>query len=1758
MKSGVRLIFPAVAAMLVLAAAGVSAWPASVSAGGRRDIAVLWKKYSRAADSDRPKEAIGILGEIMEESVSGHRAWDFYEAGRKYVGTVRSVNWKDRERAVETVMGLAEKLDEPIAGFMLASLYDREQLSGNRLREFISGSSESLKNSRNSLFYEGALPSCPGYIAGGIRNDYEFVLWSLLMEKYRYLDDNDAGYVRELLAAALGEAYPAAAYLEFVSLAQDGPDRNAALKGFAGKYRGRAISLLAEQDLLACRKDSLDRKGSSDGYRDLRSECQAFEERRASFTGEEKEIAADCMDVSRLIAKLDGKKIIFSCGSDTVRLYLRNLDGADVAVMTADSTRTVWDTVITDSAGSYYAFDTLSLVLPDMDDGEYVMVCGRGDVRATGPLKRFSLSIACRERSGGYALYAADQSTGKPVDTADLTIMYKGDTIRTSGDFRFDGFTLLDRATSEIIARKKGWKSVVCSFTDSAGYFRRSMKLSLADYGHDGNPSATRADDCRIFLDRAAFNPGDTVRFKAVAFIRASDGEMIPFGEGEEVTAELRDNSGRVLQEYALHTNTFGSVSGKFVLDRELERNGRYSVSISVSGNVIGRTYFVADEFVLPDFSISFDENDRVVMAGDTVRVSGKVWNYSGHPMSDARVTYSVEAAGFSESGDLALGEDGTFSLDFASMAGECSWYYVTVRVVAPTGETHEKRAVQFVTTSLHISMDMVEEAYGRVDFAERGRPYDPDVQESVSILAGDSARVRVAVSNWFSSLPVPAVLDWSLKSGDIVLETGTVRSGDILEFDFGDRPSGMYVLEADYSYESYDGKKRDIVCRKKLFRLQDTDTVLDVPGVRSIFREIAGPGMGLQFGSSAGPVWAVVELLDSMGEPVLSERVFLDGEPGRDGSLGTLSYEYLDSYTDRMSINVFYFRDGESVEYSAGFSRPRESTTLPLEFVSFTDLSSPGSEASFRVRTIPDAECLVSVYDRSSDAVMENEWNRIYRTPSFYRNVRTGSIEGGIYAYGMSPGYSSADEAVPFQLVESSPRFGTGGIPNKMSAAADTGSPEYAMGSGAEYGQVPDVVRDDFRKTLTFLPDLRPDSDGYVDFSAVPSGRLSSYCVRVFAHDRNMRNAVISRDMLVSIPCRVSVVEPEYLYEGDFYRMKVSVSNTDSIPAEGVLTLSIYDGGDYRDSLPVSETAVRLSVPGNGGTSHEFGIEVPSGTGLLGLKAVFSAEGNSGKFSDGIFVRIPVRPAAQMLTEAHSALLADGMDRDSLVSVLRGRFVNAPSDSAEYREICLADMVRSAMLEKSVPGSADVLSLADAYFARTILKSQGIAADDAEYASLEDRILDCRNADGGFGWFAGMKSSPVVTAVLLEQIACASDYGRSSFPEDVIAGAVGYIDTEQFSQSSRWGGLTAGQYLHVRSYYPEIPFRAAADRKMMSGFRKETEAYLFPGKDRGLQGAIMLKARRASTLRNLLEGGRPLLDAWNIRRSDAALLRSLSGDLNSLSEYAVGHPGGGCYYPNAVMPFRGLLESELYAHTLLCRMADWASEASDRSPSRKLWTPSAFRHIADGIRLWIMLQKETQHWDEDAAFVAAAATVLEGPESVLSTKVAVLTADFTRPFMEMAPAGNGFTIRASFYRESSGSSQEMTELKGGEVLKVGEKITAVYEIWSAENRSFVKITAPRCAAFRPVDQLSGRFGWSMRPLYIPGAFPIVPQGYRNVRSDRTELYLDVLPEETTSFREEFYVTQSGRFSSPVPVVESLYAPHYRANGGYGGVVETD
>ena len=164
-------------------------------------------------------------------------------------------------------------------------------------------------------------------------------------------------------------------------------------------------------------------------------------------------------------------------------------------------------------------------------------------------------------------------------------------------------------------------------------------------------------------------------------------------------------------------------------------------------------------------------------------------------------------------------------------------------------------------------------------------------------------------------------------------------------------------------------------------------------------------------------------------------------------------------------------------------------------------------------------------------------------------------------------------------------------------------------------------------------------------------------------------------------------------------------------------------------------------------------------------------------------------------------------MSRDALLAELRSRFVNVPASQATLKEITVLDMVKDAIPSHVDPKNNDVLSLSEAWYVRLmaarlngdgrVSAEEGVAPEGVD--NLLEKILACRNADGGFGWFEGMKSSPVITAVLLERFAALRARG---FEVPDMTSSVKFLDKNQFGTVQPYwcGWISDEKYMHVRA----------------------------------------------------------------------------------------------------------------------------------------------------------------------------------------------------------------------------------------------------------------------------------------------------------------------------------------------------------------------
>ena len=1712
-----------------------------------------WKAYDAAVKADRPQQMAEILASIKQEAIRRHYAADFFDAGKAYIDVCRIRNWKSVSDARNEFAEEVRAFNDPVV--MFAWMEYAGSFSVTARFRYVEEQAARMRKTRSPHFI-GELSLMGRQLPYFIANDYEYALWLLLTRSQLDGQKPESSAVYTALKAEVSGRYPNEGYLEQyrcdkMPVGVDEPCYTA----LAEQYKDRGLGFWPRQVLLRRKFDNLKRYAPDReaDFKQIFSEAQAFEHGRSLLTGDEKRIATGCTAAADIIKEMQATDLGVEFRRDTVCLTFRNLPAAGIKLYQVDlfdrkkTRETVFHRKVDNPAQRFYVRDRAECPLPALDDGDYQLVATASGVEdRVLYYTQHTLSLALRREKDGYGAYVADYRSGAPVKQADLTL-YLGDrVVEKAKDFVFDGFTLLPEAFQKRLNKNDDKTYYLVASLRDGGRFRMSGAVEKGWWysPYDHADTDTR---CHIYRDRGAYNPGDLLQFKAVV-CRGDFVKAVEAVEGLSLNVTLYDSENNKIESLELVTNEFGSVSGAFSLPLD-RRNGRYSLDIRrSSGGHLASCSFPVDAFVLPTYELSFEREEKLFFPGDEVTVKGRLASYTGHSLGGATLSASVERYGEVIPAEIVKRADGSFTLRFTPK--NAGYYRVNVRVMDETGETQEFGTGVFVADAVRVSLTHRNAAKGHYDLLEGSGG------ASCSLLTETSAIVGFEVRNSNGDrVPVSAAYRVLDSAGKVCFQ-GSAASGEELTWDFSALPDGLYTVTGEVSIPRPGGNILESKESLRILKLQSGSGAIPAAVTRLVMYGDAeletGETLRMCIGSTSAPLWVVAELFGEHYELLARKLVKVDGGVGQRGSLVSVEFEYKASYPDAVELQLFAFRDGGSYRERGAFHRRRHTLDLPLAFEGFEDRTRPAGEYRFTLRTDPGVEALVAVFDKAIDAIQRNDWRGVSLRDF---TVSAPSIRSQCGLVGSVPYF---DEPVletraagranaPMAMKRDS-------APVMMEEVAVSSHDSAVAEAAGDAAEEPVGIREKFENALAFLPHLRSDADGRIEVSFATSDKLSTYHVQVFAHDRRLRNDVQTRDLLVTIPLKVAVTTPRFLYDGDRYRLAVSVASNLEKAVTGTLACSVYAGAAHEGVAPASVQRQSLTVPAGASAPAFFDIPLPAGADTVGLKVVFSAGANS----DAVFVPIPVLPALQSLTEAHSAVLLPGMDRAALLAELQGRFVNISPSAADFREITVLDMVRDAIPDKAEPKRLDALSLSEAYYVRQAASRLGMSVQrEMSDAELLKKLLACRNGDGGFAWFEGMSSSRVITAVMLERMARLRDRG---FEVPDMRASVKYLDKKQFDRSIPYwcGGLSLAKYLHVRSLYPDVPWtvdalgsRSIFDKQMKT-FKKELNEYLVPSeKDgRGLNGRILDKARRTRTLQNLSASkeGLALAKAMGIKWGTASKLeKSLRADVLSLSEYAVAHRDGGMYYPNAVLPWRGLLESEAYAHSLLCDLL--ASQGRN--------------DIADGIRIWLMLQKETQHWDSSAEFVDAVSSILDGSEEALSTRVLVYKADFTKPFREILATGNGFTIERRFFRAGSAVDEDsgrenrtLTEIAPGTFLHRGDRIVAEYRIWNQENRSFVQVVVPREATLQPVNQLSCRIGWWLRPLSVDGWYSFSPQGYRNVKADRTEYYFDSYPEEKTTLTEEFFVQQDGVFSAPVVSIESLYAPHYRANGAFTGAMQ--
>ena len=1282
---------------------------------------------------------------------------------------------------------------------------------------------------------------------------------------------------------------------------------------------------------------------------------------------------------------------------------------------------------------------------------------------------------ALRTRGGTGEVYAADYHTGKPFGEGRVSL-YKNllrdnrsaiVKLNAVGTDRFEGEgfrpvnlgkALEDRENDYQLRIESGNDIYACLLgVWKQDFYRRTDR----DYAYE---------QAVLFTDRALYKPTDTIRFKLICFKASqTSGNVLPDKTVKVTLRHVSDD--KPVGEMQVITNAMGSAAGAFTLP-EGAKNGNYYLE----AEYLTTRRIRVEEYKRPTFTVTIEPIADALAYGDVVKQTGQLRSYAGYSVAGGEVAYSIRRTSHDRTNGRYLGRetvlegtvlsdgDGRFEIVFPATrpnvdesAGEAllySYYDISVRAADPQGETHEA-SISVPVADIPVGLNV--QLPDNTSFNDR------------LIVDKDNVKAVTVTGSTLNGTPYACPVSWTVvDAAGAVVKQGEGVANDPIAFDFGVLPSGDYTVKA-----ATDFRGREITAERKVVVMSTDDRKLPFTTTYFYYPVRTEGAIEFVLGTTEEDLYLELEIFDNDSR-LYREGVHLQNE------MRKFRIPYDSAWRSAVKMSVFGIREGRELDYTYQFTRPGD-VRLDVAVETFRDKTTPGSKEQMTLRAPAGSELLVSIYDVTTDRYRANSF--AFHPLQEYVSVSCPDIQSTLsprlYYMNDMLMKSGAVGALREMAVEDAAMAVT------QDSADDTG----------EGGDTPEFQgRTNFSELVAFYPQLPADPSGKTEISYTVSDLLTTYKVLVLAHDKRVFAGDASAEFIVQQELMVQPNVPLFATEGDRLVLKSKIVNLSSRELKGTAYIELVDDQGNKLKMKGLGAQKRTLLAG---TQDEVSwtVTVPGGTGKLTVKIWFVTPTST----DGEQHELTVVPNTVTLTEAASFILGGKYDHKYYEKQLRKQF-GAANPKIEYAEYSTLDAVMESLPKAVKPASDNAIAWINQLYINQ-MRNYVLKDDPEEYTAFRNqafsRLKALQSGDSGLQWFSGMRSNTLLSLYFLEKLGQMRSLGAITLSDDeqaFVQKVLAYVDhvIDGADNYKTFNAFSWIRHFAVRSLWFDVP--------MTDGARKIYDKFIDKTGDGWQDISILEKAQLCNLM--LRSEGTPYADKRFDKR--IKLLRE------SLKDYAVENATVGCYFPNAVMPYRGLMNNEIYAHAQLIETFGALGE----------------RKMVDGIAQWLLLQKHNQAWENTVATTDAVHALVSSKAKDL--KLGAVYYTYTTKLDKVKASANELSVDRSFVRASTGRP-----LEEGEALKVGDEIIVTYSIHNTENRSFVQMRAMRPAAFYPVDERSfySWYGW-----------------YREVKPSETNFYWELLPEENTSVQERFYVQQEGVFSSGLVEIECLYAKEYRGH----------
>lgn len=778
------------------------------------------------------------------------------------------------------------------------------------------------------------------------------------------------------------------------------------------------------------------------------------------------------------------------------------------------------------------------------------------------------------------------------------------------------------------------------------------LLLPLCDdwYGYRGEGGSFQLSKtlstALLQTDRSIYELGDAIELYAVAYRRGYDPKQATVLPKLDLTIKLYTPQGDTIDSIIVQTDQWGRLHTALQLPKEAMTGG-YTIEVSCDSDLDDfadnmTTIYVA-EYKRPSFKGALRLPEVAMKLGDTITVRGSAMTYSGYPLAEASITYSVTGSyrnwWFNEdipdqiltSGTLQVNEqDGSFEFPItlsdlrteAMRQNPQPWslhtYHIEVTITAPSGETQRlERSIWIGSTPVSMEYEGAETFFKEGAETFTIRVTNDDEAPIATMLELRLTSLADTTSSW--SVEVPANEKQHLPAERLRLPSGSYR---------------LTYIYHDKTGETLKEEQEIVLFAERDKRLPIQSTLW----AASPSEEYPRGGAPTIYYASNESQQSIYYVINTVDQPAIYGQ--LPALPAQQVGRWQPTLPKSVDPKGQIRIELYCVRDGRYTSQSFEYRYTADQPTLQLTWIEMPDKLLAGETHTWQARlTYSDGKparripVMAWMYDAALESLRPHSTDRLaLYIPLYPQAFRLNPC----FRFGLEDYSSMIYGARAGVLVRgvSKSAFLEGevmGLANDEVLVEDMS--ENRLDEEVVTSIAP-ILRKDFSQTAFFLADLYTDDEGVVTFTGKMPEALSSYRLALFGYDSRLTDCAATADIKSYRQLMVETLQPRFLMQGDQAYLTGSIRNLTEEPLRGTLRLVLYDAlAADSTATPLADGTreLALTVPASGVTPYAIALPALSDLSALRVQVYFVSD----SLSDGEEYVIPVQPATVRTVES-------------------------------------------------------------------------------------------------------------------------------------------------------------------------------------------------------------------------------------------------------------------------------------------------------------------------------------------------------------------------------------------------------------------------------------------------------------------------------------------------------------------------------------------